>query len=96
MYWTNLELQTVVVGDEYEPGHFRTDSQPNPYLMREALRAADKMTAYAGLRYLTFAGADPEERMHSARRWLLDQITLRPDADPNLIARLKGEHAEPP
>jgi hypothetical protein len=63
--------------------------------MREALRAADKMTAYAGLKYLTFAGADPEERMHSARRWLLDQITLRPDADPNLIARLKGEHAEP-
>lgn len=96
MYWTNLELQTVVVGDEYEPGHFRTDSQPNPYLMREALRAADKMTAYAGLKYLTFAGADPEERMHSARRWLLDQITLRPDADPNLIARLKGEHVEPP
>jgi hypothetical protein len=54
------------------------------------------MTAYAGLKYLTFAGADPEERMHSARRWLLDQITLRPDADPNLIARLKGEHVEPP
>lgn len=96
MYWSNLELQTVVVGDEYEPGHFRTDSQPNPYLMREALRAADKMTQYAGLRYLTFAGADLEGRRRSALRWLINQITLMPDADPNIIGRLKGEHPEQP
>ncbi|RAO62148.1 hypothetical protein LUPAC06_00510 [Micromonospora saelicesensis] len=96
MYWTNLDLQTMVVGDEYEPGHFRTNSQPNPYLMLEALQAAYKMTQYAGLKYLLFAGADPTERMLSGRRWLADQITLKPDADPKLLAQLKGEHPESP
>lgn len=95
MYWTNLELQTVVIGDEYEPGHFRTNSQPDPYLIVEALRVAEKMTQYAGLKYLVFAGADPAEQMISARRWLVDQITLRRDVDPNVMARLRGEQPEP-
>jgi hypothetical protein len=88
MYWTNIELSTIEVGEEYEPGHFRTTALPDADAMTEALEAAFRMAQYATLKYLTFAGAEIEDLAASARGWLAGQITLKPDADPNARQRL--------
>lgn len=79
MYWTNLELTTIEVGEEYEPGHFRTFTLPDPDAMIEALQAGYRMAQYAALKYLDYSGADIESLYSPARRWLADNITFRPD-----------------
>lgn len=88
MYWTNLELTNVEVRDEYEPGHFRTLTLPDPTALVEALEAGFRMTQYGTLKYLSHAGADIEALSIPAMRWLADNITLRPDADPATRSRL--------
>lgn len=91
MYWTNLELTNIEVGEEYEPGHFRTFTLPDPDAMLEALQAGYRMAQYAALRYLDYAGADIHALYGPARRWLADNITLKPDADPEVRRHLAGK-----
>lgn len=69
MYWPNLELQRLTVGDEYEPGHFRARSLPDSAVMVDVIEAAYKMSRYAALKYLLFS----------------ENITLKPDVDPELF-----------
>ena len=91
MYWTNLELTEVEVGQEYEPGHFRTVTLPDPRAMLDVLQASEKMVTYAAFKYLLFSGEDPTRLMAGARTWLAQEITLKPGADPNVRRRLAGE-----
>ncbi|MHA7127933.1 hypothetical protein ACRTEC_16305 [Janibacter indicus] len=90
MYWTKLDLADSHVGEEYEPGHFRAFTVPNPQAMVEVLRASEAMVTYAVLKYLQFSGADIDSLMAAARRWLAQQITLKPGADPDTRDRLAG------
>jgi hypothetical protein len=85
MYWPNLELQKLTVGDEYEPGHFRVRSLPDSAGMVDVIEAAYKMSTYAALRYLLFSGADPDALRGPALHWLKENITLKPDVGPRII-----------
>lgn len=95
MYWTNLELKSVELGAEYEPGQFRAVFVPDPNAMVEALEAGYRMAQYAAFKYMTFAGADVYELQRSARQWLAGEITLKLDADPDVRQRLAGDDLEP-
>lgn len=94
MYWTNLDLQEVSVGPEYEPGFYRSQSFPRVDLMLEALRAAETMTLYAGGKYILWSGYSTEELMTAARRWLSDNITFKPGTTTETITRLRGNGIE--
>jgi len=91
MYWTNLELTIIEIGNEYEPGQFRTVTLPDSQAMVDVLRASEKMVTYAALKYVLFSGEDPAPLMAGARSWLAQQITLKPEIDPNVRRRLAGE-----
>lgn len=88
MYWTNLDLTIVEQGEEYELGHFRTSTLPDPDGMAEALNAAEKVVSYAALRFLDYLGADIAALMAGARRRLAYEITLRDGDDPSVRERL--------
>ncbi|WP_432560674.1 hypothetical protein [Granulicoccus sp. GXG6511] len=88
MYWTNLDLMHVEVGEEYEPGHYRTVTVPNLLVLAEALQVGFRMTQYGCLKYLEYAGADLHQLMGPALRWLAENITVKPDADPRILRRL--------
>lgn len=92
MYWTNLELTEVEVGKEYEPGHFRTVTLPDPLAMLEVLQASEKVVSYAALTYVLFSGEDHSRLWADARAWLATQITLRAEVDPAVRNRLAGGH----
>lgn len=88
MYWTNLELTQVEVGEEYEPGHFRTFTLPDADAMVEVLRAAHTITQYAALKYLDYAGADVSALTGPAQKWLAENMTLKPGANEETARRL--------
>jgi hypothetical protein len=91
MYWPNLELKRLTVGDEYEPGHFRALSVPDSMVMVEIVRSAYKMTEYAALKHLVYAGADLAALVGPAMRWLTDNMTLKPGADPAVLDHLRTD-----
>jgi hypothetical protein len=87
----DLALKRVEPGEEYEPGHFRTRSLPDPELMVEVARAAHDMTMYATGKYILWSGADMEVLAANARRWLADNMTLKDDHDPEVLEALRGD-----
>lgn len=91
MYWTNLELTEVDIGEEYEPGQFRTFTLPDAHAMLQVLRASERVATYAALKYVLFLGEDPTRAMTDARGWLAEQITLRDDADSDVRRRLADD-----
>lgn len=91
MYWPNLELQRTTVGEEYEPGHFRTRSVPDSSVMVEVIQAAHKMSQYGAMKYLLFAGADPGALMGPAMRWLAENVTFKSDANPEVLMRMTAD-----
>jgi hypothetical protein len=91
MYWPNLELQTLTIGDEYEPGHFRAQELPDVTVMVEVIQAALKMSQYAAYRYVIFSGLNLSELVGPAMRWLTENITLKPDADAEVLKRLNAD-----
>jgi hypothetical protein len=93
MYWPNLELQRLTVGDEYEPGHFRARSLPDSAVMVDVIEAAYKMSRYAALKYLLFSGTDPDALREPAMHWLKENITLKPDIDPELFDRYTADRS---
>lgn len=94
MYWTNLDLTIAEQGEEYEPGHFRTRTLPDPDGMAEAISAAQTVVRYAALRFLDYLGADIPVLMSRARRQLAYEITLRDGEDASVRARLAGGSPE--
>lgn len=95
MYWTNLELTEVDVGEEYEPGQFRTITLPDANAMLEVLRASERVTTYAAVKFVLYMGEDPTRLMTTARAWLAERITLKDDADPDARRRLADGTSEP-
>ena len=91
MYWTNLELMTTELSEHHGAGQAQRITLPDPAAMVESLEAAHRIAQYAALKYMIFAGADIRALQLSARRWLAHQITLKPDADPEVFQRLAGE-----
>ncbi|WP_147915209.1 hypothetical protein [Ruania zhangjianzhongii] len=88
MYWTNLELTSIEVGEEYEPGHFRTVTTPDPQPMADVLEASSKVVTYAALKYVMYSGEDPAPRIARAREWLAERVPLKPGAAPDVRNRL--------
>ncbi|WP_150461074.1 hypothetical protein [Nesterenkonia ebinurensis] len=84
MYWTNLELTQISLGEEYEPGHFRSLVLPDAGALIEALRAASTITTYATYKYLTMGGADCVELAKQAIHALAQEVPLKPNADMDL------------
>jgi hypothetical protein len=88
MYWTNLDLTSVIRGPEYEPGHFRAIVLPDPEAMLDVLQASYAMANYAAIKFAMFSGEDPAALLADARGWLAHRITLRSDAEPLTRERL--------
>lgn len=79
-YWANLDLQTMQVGDEYEPGHHRTVQIPDATAMTEILEAANTLTQYGVLRFADYSGADIPALLHEAVAWVANNITVKDGA----------------
>jgi hypothetical protein len=94
MYWPNLELQELTVGDEYEPGHFRVQTLPDSAVMVDVIETAYKMTRYAALKFVLFSGADPSALMGPAMHWLVENMPLKSDVDPAVLDRLVSDRAQ--
>ncbi len=90
-YWPTIELQQTHVGKEYEPGHFRSVQLPDTLGMAEVLRAAEVMFTYGVLRFADYSGADIAALLREAKRWLLEQVTIREDASPDVLRRLRED-----
>ncbi len=92
-YWPSIDLQDILPGEEYEPGHFRAIRFPDPKGMAEVLKCADGMTTYGVLKFADYSGADIGELILEAQSWLAEVIPFRADADPSVIGRLKSGKA---
>lgn len=91
MYWTNLDLTQVQLGEEYEEGHYRAITYPDPAAMVASLDTSLAMTQYGVLKYLDYSGADIAELQDTAKRKLAQEIPFKPTADPEIVEKLLGE-----
>ncbi|OAP20707.1 hypothetical protein A4R44_08561 [Amycolatopsis sp. M39] len=91
MYWPNLELQTLTTGNEDERGHFRAQRLPDSTVMVEVIQSALKMSQYAAYKYVVLSGLDLSALVGPAMRWLTSNMTLKPDADPELLKQLNAD-----
>jgi len=89
-YWTTLELQTIHVGEEYEPGHHRATHIPNASGMTEALETANKMTRYGVLRFADYSGADIQALVDEAVLWVSQNIPLKEGMSPDELERMRA------
>lgn len=76
-YWTNLDLQTMHVGDEYEPCHRRALWLPDAAAMTEILDAANTLMQYGVLRYADYSGADIQSLLNEALVWVGQNLPLK-------------------
>jgi len=88
-YWPIVELQQVHVGEEYEPGHFRSVQLPDPTGMTEVLQAAHTISQYGVLRFADYCGADISALLEEAKQWVTRRLPIRSDASPEEIRRLR-------
>lgn len=89
-YWANLDLNTVLIGEEYEPGHHRTIQVPDAAAMTEILEAAHKFTEYGVLRYADYSGADIRALLGEAVAWVAQNLPVRDGASPEQLDRLRA------
>ncbi len=94
-YWPSIDLQDVIVGDEYEPGQFRSVKVPDAGKIAEALSIAQTVTQYGVLKFADYSGADIPALLEGARKWLGPQIPFKNDADPEIVARILGLSDDP-
>ncbi len=94
MYWPTQDLQKIIELPS-EGGRTRQVRVADAQGIADVLQAAYTMTQYAVLKYADFAGADIWSLVNESRSWLAGQITLREDADPAILDRLRSE-SEPP
>lgn len=57
--WFGIEGFEVLVGDEYDEGHFRTTSMPDPEFITGTIGAAVEALNYAACRWMLLAGYNP-------------------------------------
>lgn len=88
-YWPNIDLQTVVPGDEYEPGHFRSLMVPDPSGISDVMSTAHTLAQYGALRFADYSGADIPGLIVESRQWLASVLPLRPDAPAGTRERLR-------
>lgn len=89
MYWPTQELQKLVEVPS-DDGGIRQIRVADTQGIAEVLQAAYKMTQYGVLKYADFAGAEIPSLMTASRSWLARKITLRDDADPAVVQRLRN------
>lgn len=77
-YWPTLELQHIQVGDEYEPGHYRTVQLPNASAMTEVLQAANTMSQYGVVLFAQYSGVDVQAVLGEAMAWVAQRVPLKP------------------
>lgn len=94
--WAALALQHVIPVGEYEHGQLRTVRFPDAGPMTKVLKVAERMTAHGVLRHADFCGADIRALLEGSRAWLAGVIPYRPNADPDVVARLKRPADEDP
>ncbi|QMW65278.1 hypothetical protein H4N58_13825 [Mumia sp. ZJ1417] len=94
MYWPTQDLQRLVEVP-VEDGKSRQIRVADTQGVADVLRAAYEMTQYAVLKYAEFAGADIWALLNASRAWLASKVTIRDDADPLILARLRSA-IEPP
>lgn len=92
MYWPTQDLQRSVAVTSSDGG-VRQIRVADAELVAQVLNAAYSMTQYAVLKYAQFSGADIWSLIEASRRWLTSMITLREDADSDVVARLLGGSA---
>jgi hypothetical protein len=73
-YWTNLDLQTVHVGEEYERGHRRTLQVPDATAMTEVLEAANAVMQHGVLRFADYSGANIQALVNEAVAWVAQNL----------------------
>lgn len=76
-YWPTPELQHVQVGDEYEPGHFRARTTPDPEELTAVVKAAGTMTRYGVLRFADYSGMAIGDLLRQAQEWVFERIPKR-------------------
>lgn len=89
-YWASLDLQTVHIGDEYEPGHHRTVQIPDATAMTEILEAANALTQYGVLRYADYSGANIRALLNEAVGWVAQNLTVKDGATREDLERRLG------
>lgn len=79
--WPTYELQTVIVGEEFTPGHHRTTMIPDPDAITHILNLANELLRYGVLRFADHCGYEPAlaEMLHDATARLWEQIPKRRD-----------------
>lgn len=77
-YWPTLDLQTIQVGEEYEPGHHRTTQLPDAVVMTAVLETATKISQYGVVLYVQYSGADVAAVLGEAMAWLAERVPLKP------------------
>ncbi|GAA2375812.1 hypothetical protein [Gordonia cholesterolivorans] len=65
-YWFGMEGYDVALGEEYEPGHFRTRRLPDPAFITETVEAAAHALLWAVWRWLDVSGYAAQQRLESA------------------------------
>ncbi len=57
--WFGIEGFDLLPTEEYQPGHFRTVSIPDPIFITRTVEAADFALQWGTLRWLQISGHDP-------------------------------------
>jgi hypothetical protein len=95
MYWPTRELQ-MLVELPVEDGRLRQIRVADAEQITAVLHAAYTLTRYAVLKYAHFAGADIPSLIAQSTIWLAGKITIREDANPDVVSRLQsGAPREP-
>jgi hypothetical protein len=76
-YWATLDLQSISVGEEYEPGHHRTVQVPDAGGISEVLQAASTMSQYGVVLYAQYSGVDVAAVFGAATSWIAGQVPLK-------------------
>lgn len=78
--WFSIEGFDVVIGDEYEEGHFRTASMPDPEFITDTIGAAVQALDHAAYRWMLLAGYNPLHAGSEALHVVGARLPKNPDA----------------
>jgi hypothetical protein len=94
-YWPTLELQSIELGEEYEPNRFRSIQLPNASAMTEVLEAANTISSYAVVMYAQYSGAHVAAILREAMEWLGERVPLKPGATRDDLDRIRQSVERP-
>jgi hypothetical protein len=79
--WFSIEGFEVLVGDEYDEGHFRTASMPDPEFITGTIGAAVEALNHAAWRWMLMAGYNPMQATTEALLAIGERLPKIPDSD---------------